>query len=620
MKNKFNYLLKALFIFISLIFLGCETQEEVIKNSNGITVETVNINTLANKPSDLLKFHTKIKKKHDKKEQGRFVYDSINNFYIDEEYVKHAQEGLKESFTFSVKRDNHDKIENILLNKNEDGSFSTYFVKYDFTAEELKTLTQQQIISKDVEIKPIDFDENGLMRYTMAGAGGVICIESWAQVPIVGQEGELTGTNSIHLEWAMTSSYCQWVYSDGGSEGGSNTGTTEPHNDSNTGSGYGPGYGSGNTGSGNLGIFTVINPVSLVQQQIKDFKDSLTNEQRDYLFPTPTIDNIQECAEKNEIWNSLIKYRKKHSFSEESKALAEEIIDLSIDETNQEDVKNLVNLTFLIEDSGDNLFTEEFAQQLFTNVNIDNGILPLDFPISHLTIKTFITYKKLRQLNPEWSRGKCIWYATKEIVHISLDAFGLVPVFGEVADLTNGALYLIEGDNLNASLSVASAVPVAGWATASVKYAVKVEEISTTAYTISTKVKLVWKVTGDVISFGSRNKLRKVLGLLPGNPLQAHHLIPWSSQTKMAVQKAAKYGSAFHMNEALNGIAVAAWRNQPNHNIYNNVINSKLDAFRDLNPNATPQECYEFITDLIQDIRTWVINNPSSHLNNIVLP
>jgi hypothetical protein len=72
------------------------------------------------------------------------------------------------------------------------------------------------------------------------------------------------------------------------------------------------------------------------------------------------------------------------------------------------------------------------------------------------------------------------------------------------------------------------------------------------------------------------------------------------------------------MNEALNGIAVAAWRNQPNHNAYNNLIDSKLNLFNQQYPNATPQQCYDFLSDLIQDVRTWVINNPNSHLNNLV--
>ena len=133
------------------------------------------------------------------------------------------------------------------------------------------------------------------------------------------------------------------------------------------------------------------------------------------------------------------------------------------------------------------------------------------------------------------------------------------------------------------------------------------------------KMKNFKSFSNGIIDFGYSNQLRKVLGLTD-SAFQAHHLIPWSSRTKMAIQRAAKSGSAFHMNEALNGIAVAAWRNQPNHTTYNNVINGKLDAFRDDFPNATPQQCYTFLTNLIQNIRTWVINNPNSHLNDIVLP
>lgn len=113
---------------------------------------------------------------------------------------------------------------------------------------------------------------------------------------------------------------------------------------------------------------------------------------------------------------------------------------------------------------------------------------------------------------------------------------------------------------------------------------------------------------------------RQVLGLLPGNPSQAHHLIPWTTRNHDVIQKAAKSGSAFHMNEALNGIAVAAWRNQPNHNTYNNLIKDKLDDFLLDNPTATPQQCYNFVSNLIQQIRDWVISHPNSHLNDLVLP
>jgi len=96
--------------------------------------------------------------------------------------------------------------------------------------------------------------------------------------------------------------------------------------------------------------------------------------------------------------------------------------------------------------------------------------------------------------------------------------------------------------------------------------------------------------------------------------------MPWAKSGHEIIQKAAKSSNAFHMNEALNGIAVAGWRNQRNHNTYDNLIISKLDAFKNLYPNATPQQCYNFLTDLINDIRTWIINNPNSHLNDLVLP
>lgn len=46
--------------------------------------------------------------------------------------------------------------------------------------------------------------------------------------------------------------------------------------------------------------------------------------------------------------------------------------------------------------------------------------------------------------------------------HIWLDGIGLVPIVGEVADLTNAALYLVEGDVANSAMSVVAIVPFIG--------------------------------------------------------------------------------------------------------------------------------------------------------------
>jgi hypothetical protein len=62
---------------------------------------------------------------------------------------------------------------------------------------------------------------------------------------------------------------------------------------------------------------------------------------------------------------------------------------------------------------------------------------------------------------------------TSDAAHTTLDVAGLVPVFGEPADLLNAAIYTAEGDYTNAALSAASAVPLAGYGATAVKWGTK---------------------------------------------------------------------------------------------------------------------------------------------------
>jgi hypothetical protein len=55
------------------------------------------------------------------------------------------------------------------------------------------------------------------------------------------------------------------------------------------------------------------------------------------------------------------------------------------------------------------------------------------------------------------------------IVHTGLDGLGLVPVIGEPADGINAVYYAAEGDEVNAALSAAAMVPVAGTAATGAK-------------------------------------------------------------------------------------------------------------------------------------------------------
>ncbi len=105
--------------------------------------------------------------------------------------------------------------------------------------------------------------------------------------------------------------------------------------------------------------------------------------------------------------------------------------------------------------------------------------------------------------------------------------------------------------------------------------------------------------------------------LLGEKCIVAQHIIPWDKQTHDIVQKAAKKNGTnpFHMNDALNGIPLASWRNQPNHNVYNNLIRSKLVAIPN---NLTPDRAYSRLMDIVNDARQAIINNPNTHLNDLI--
>ena len=61
-----------------------------------------------------------------------------------------------------------------------------------------------------------------------------------------------------------------------------------------------------------------------------------------------------------------------------------------------------------------------------------------------------------------------------DTIHTGLDLAGMVPVIGEVADLTNAGLYALEGDAINAGISLAGCIPGVGQAATGARVAGKV--------------------------------------------------------------------------------------------------------------------------------------------------
>lgn len=70
-----------------------------------------------------------------------------------------------------------------------------------------------------------------------------------------------------------------------------------------------------------------------------------------------------------------------------------------------------------------------------------------------------ITAYRLRQIIREELQREA---SLSSIGHVILDITGLIPGAGEVADVTNAALYIKEGDYFSAALSLVSIIPAIG--------------------------------------------------------------------------------------------------------------------------------------------------------------
>ncbi len=225
-----------------------------------------------------------------------------------------------------------------------------------------------------------------------------------------------------------------------------------------------------------------------------------------------------------------------------------------------------------------------------------------------------VGFTKIEQpnLSPENTAFWSLFNTIKDGLHLTLDLAGLVPVVGEIADLSNGILYTLEGDVLNASLSFAAIIPLGGQAATLSKFWNRTI-IGVAGRPI--KFKFITDPFGK-ITFGNPGQLRTVIK--PPTGFQAHHIIPTAVQSDV-IQQAAKSSKQFHKNEALNGIAVNSIYHG-NHPTYSNYIASKLEEIRvDLisSNNYNPETAYDALLQLVNDVRTTIINNPNTHINQI---
>lgn len=237
-------------------------------------------------------------------------------------------------------------------------------------------------------------------------------------------------------------------------------------------------------------------------------------------------------------------------------------------------------------------------------------IVPQAF-INEKTKTIIADYGALRKLYPDWSMAKCFYEASRDTIHLLLDIGGTVPLIGEVCDITNGVMYTMSGDKLNAALSYASAIPFAGWGATASKFAVRTVHLANGA---KTTLKFLRRAD-NVVTFGNRAQLRKVLGMIKGDLRQAHHILPWELYENPAIQKAALSSNAFHLNEALNGIPLSTAVHSGSHANYTARIEQYLNA---IPSNLPPDQVYSEVVKVINKVKVAIQNNPSTPINQLI--
>lgn len=235
------YLLSFIAVFI---MSSCEKEfenEKITNSKRKITLEDFSMKKSGQEQKNSKLFiavnRLKDKNKEQKqKSQGKTVYNSIYNFYFDDEKGKYIEvEGIK-SYTFPVYRDSvEEKVENIVFKLNEDNEYDILLLKYGFTKEQLMTLTAEEIKNFDLEITTIQskFQQDCGVNVVMCdndGYGG------YAVEPHVAGPGCHHAGNGVHLFVQWNPGICadgagasEGYVGGGSSNGGGGGGNPSPY-------------------------------------------------------------------------------------------------------------------------------------------------------------------------------------------------------------------------------------------------------------------------------------------------------------------------------------------------------------------------------------------------------
>lgn len=641
MKHTFQKIATTMAMCLFMVLIGCQKDDEAAtqeqSNKQGFEITTISFEEFKTHQKAYAEFEKAKSRTSTAKSReygDGFYYETTEVSVLEYTDTRYTYK----SYIFPIYRDTPTNyIENLLIWEKSTGETDNYIVEYHLTEQEKEAILLGEevsnLTSKTFFIKGGHKDPPGIYR-SPDGRCGIFSGEKadgqdyWSE----NIDGLIVFFDVVPCPESVKD--FSFTQNEGGN--GAPVVVYYPSNPGNGGSGpiENPGGSGGGPGGGFNSPVAATPLVDLPIQRLKEIFGSDAISLKQYpdlklaLFycmitnPSEEVNNlikkIKDFAFEDKPNNisiavDILEYLKENNNSPESMQMAEEMVDLYYQDLQNDDL-DLDVMHMTLETVKGNYLNQPFDANYYNTIDpyTEENLNSVDLSMiwyAYFTAQCAV----LRHQNPGWSSLRVYWQASKEMIHIALDVVGLVPVVGEVADLTNGVIYTIEGDGLNATLSYASAIPVAGWAAAGVKFA-----------KVAGGLTLI-KSVGPLVSFGSQNsrKFRKLCGIAVGDlTKQAHHILPRASiiTSHPVVQRATQtlINKGFHVDQAMNGIAVAAWRNQPNHNNYNNRIFSKLESFYTNNPNATPNQCYNHLQLIIQQAKTAIINNPNLHLNDLI--
>ncbi|MDH7444522.1 hypothetical protein [Aquimarina sp. 2201CG14-23] len=430
-----NYLTKLLLLFLLVISFSCEKESIVSQEvTNELIVKTIGSKEL--EKNDLVfqrvseHFNNGVSKA------------SGNSFLISNENIKYMEKGAYHSYTFSVlEEESSHTLKNLVFSLNKDGLYDSYMYTYNLTKKDREDLYFGNEFSTEnkVSIQELDLDLNSvyqqkndclpyILNYTICYTV-VSCDYGGEDHPwgpnCTGNEG----TMEVCIPVTETFQPADGCSSSGG--GNNDTGNPDGNN--------------GGVGTGGTGTTDNNEPNSVITTPVNDISTFALRSHLNIEFGTPAALYLDTHPEEEAELASLLAKEQYSEAGIKATDLTLRALRTNNLEKHSDDFLTSIN-SFYETDTTDPFFQMRFSMRCAA----------------------------LKAIHPEWSDARVYWEASKDLIHLGLDIAGIVPFFGEAADLVNGGIYFLEGDNINGSLSLASAIPFVGWVSTGAKGVVKV--------------------------------------------------------------------------------------------------------------------------------------------------